>query len=200
MKAAKFTFFRRVTGLCPSAALMLTLLALTVAATTTAAQTRVYVPGKASGYFGSSDEVNPLVPALTVNGPGKITVTYASGRVTWDGGRGDSTGPNGVFCRWCPLQQWPLQEALGLGLTKKNMRVAALMGVFVPQSRVQSEGFKAIDGTKNATPLGIMPKDLFFIGTGKTFRVTQAGTLFLGINDSVVGDNSGGFHVTVSGP
>jgi len=44
-----------------------------------------------------------------------------------------------------------------------------------------------------------MPNGLFFIGTGKTFSVHHAGTLFLGINDTLVGDNSGGFNVTVTG-
>jgi hypothetical protein len=51
MKAAKFTFFRRVTAFCPSAALIIALSVLTVAATTTAAQTNVFVPGNASGVF-----------------------------------------------------------------------------------------------------------------------------------------------------
>jgi hypothetical protein len=43
----------------------------------------------------------------------------------------------------------------------------------------------AIDGTKGAALVGIMPGGLFFIGTGKTFSVT-AGTLFLRINDTLV--------------
>jgi hypothetical protein len=41
---------------------------------------------------------------------------------------------------------------------------------------------------------------LFFIGTGKTFVVKLAGTLFLGINDNAVRDNGGGFTVAVTGP
>ncbi len=45
-----------------------------------------------------------------------------------------------------------------------------------------------------------MPDALFFIGTGKTFRTGEAGTLFLGINDCRVGDNGGGFTVTVTVP
>ena len=44
----------------------------------------------------------------------------------------------------------------------------------------------AIDGTKDAALVGIMPGELFFIGTGKTFSVTEAGTLFLRINDTLV--------------
>ncbi len=197
MKAAKCAFFRRVTGLCPSAALMLTLLVLVVAATNTAAQMPVFVPGTASGYFGNpQDNAVPFVAALAVTGPGTITVTYVSGTVT--DCCGINTGPNGVRFR-THGQQWPLQEARGVaGGTVYNED--ALIGVFVPATTVNRTGFTAIDGTKDATRVGIIPNKLFFIGTGKTFPVSEAGTLFLGINDIVTSDNGGGFNVTVSGP
>ena len=196
MKATKFTFFHRTKALCPSAALMLTLLVLTLAATPAAAQTNVFVPGTASGYFGNpQDNAVPFVSALTVSGPGTITVTYVSGTVT--DCCGINTGPNGVTFT-CPVQcQWPLQEAQGVA-GRTTTREDALIGVFVPQSRVQRPGFTAIDGTKDATKVGIRPGGLFFIGTVKTFSVTQAGTLFLGINDITTSDNGGGFNVTVS--
>ena len=175
------------------------LLAVFVAATTIVAhaQTQVFVPGTASGNFGNpSDQINPLVTALTVTGPGTITVTYVSGLVNWRGA--DTTGPNGVSCRRRGRdQQWPLQEKHGVGLAT-GYRIGALMGAFVPASRVNRAGFQAIDGTKNNAKLGIMPGNLFFIGTGKTFPVTEAGTLYLGINDDILGDNGGGFNVTVS--
>jgi hypothetical protein len=200
MKATRFTFFRRVTAFCPSAAQMFTMLVLIVAATTAAAQTNVFVPGNASGHFGNpSDRVVPFVTALTVSGPGTITVTYVSGMVTWNF-NGDSTGPNGTLCTVCKGSQAPLGEAHGIGLFKNVPRLAALIGVFVSQSRVQRVGFSALDGTKAVTKVGITPGCLFFIGTGKTFSVSEAGTLFLGINDFIVGDNSGGFNVTVTGP
>jgi hypothetical protein len=160
-------------------------------------QTQVFVPGAVSGNFGNpSDEINPLVAALTVSGPGTITVTYVSGLVCW-AGPSNCTGPDGTYCSWCPLQQWPLQESRGIGLTKTH-KVGALMGVFVPACKVNSPGFQAIDGTKNNAQLGIMPGGLFFVGTGKTFPVSEAGTLYLGINDTIVSDNSGGFNVDVS--
>ena len=132
--------------------------------------------------------------ALTVSGPGTITVTYVSGTVTDTGGV--NTGPNGV--PWTTGgAQAPLQEAHGT-LVKKITNLDALIGVFIPQSRVQKSGFSAIDGTKGVAKVGIMPGHLFFVGTGKTFPVSEAGTLFLGINDMGVGDNGGGFNVTVS--
>ena len=78
--------------------------------------------------------------------------------------------------------------------------MGALIGVFVPQSKVQKAGFSALDGTKNVTRVCIMPDELFFIGTGKAFSVREPGTLFLGVNDCVAGDNGGGFNVTVTRP
>ena len=180
--------------------LALVLVLFVVAATIAAhAQTQVFVPGNASGYFGNPvDQVVPLVLALTVSGPGTTTVTYVSGLVTWD--TVHTTGPNGTpDCKACKGMQFPLHEAHGIGLGKVN-NLGALMGVFVPQSRVLRKGFNALDGTKNITRVGIMPGWLFFIGEGKTFDVKGAGTLFLGINDTYVGDNSGGFNVTVTGP
>ncbi|MGA8151635.1 MAG: hypothetical protein WB952_11845 [Terriglobales bacterium] len=198
MKTAKFTLFRCVTALCPSTALTLTVLFLIVAATTTTGQTNVFVPGNASGCFGNPDDgCVPLVAALTVSEPGTITVTYVSGTVSW--GQGD-TGPNGTLCA-CTGMQFPLKEAHGIGLRGGSVKdLGALFGVFVPESRVLCKGFNALDGTKNVTRVGIMPNKLFFIGTGETFSVTEAGTLFLGINDTIVSDNSGGFNVTVTGP
>jgi hypothetical protein len=61
---------------------------------------------------------------------------------------------------------------------------------------VQKTGFSPVDGTKNAAPVGIMPGAVFFIGASRTITVTEAGTLFLGINDCEIGDNSWGFNVT----
>lgn len=177
---------------------MAIVLALLVAATTmfANAQTTVFVPGNASGYFGNTaDKIVPLVPAIEVTGPATITVTYVSGTV--DFGTGVQVGPNGgTFV--AANYQLPLQEATGIAPRLAARNIAALMGVFVPQSRVQISGFSAIDGTKNAVRAGIMPDGLFFVGESKTIAVKEAGTLFLGINDSGVSDNSGGFTVQVT--
>ena len=197
MKAAKFTFLRRETAFCPGAALMLAVLVLIVAAATATAQTQVFVPGNTNGCFGNAvDKCIPLVPALTVSGPGKISVTYVSGTVTDAGGI--DTGPDGA--PWTdPRFQLPLQEKFGVWGWRMN-HVDGLIGVFVPQSRVLRWGFAALDGTKGVARVGIMPDGLFLIGTAKTFHVSEAGTLFLGINDCWVGDNGGSFTVTVTEP
>jgi hypothetical protein len=162
----------------------------------TAAQTTVFVPGNASGYFGEPyDLFVPLVPAITVSGPATISVTYLSGTV--DFGIGTQVGPNGGT--YVPADyQLPLQEAKGIATHRTVYDIAALMGIFVPQSRTQLKGFTAVDATKNAATAGIMPDGLFFVGESKTITVKEAGTLFLGINDSGVIDNSRGFTVQVA--
>jgi len=171
-----------------------------VLAATMAAQAQqdiqVFVPGNASGYFGNPlDLMVPLVPAIAVKGPGTITVTYVSGIVT---GYEMETGPNGT--PWNEgTAQLPLQEAHGVAGGKvKNL--CALIGAFVPASRVNHSGFTAIDGTKNVAKVGIKPNALFFIGEGKSLQVREAGTLYLGINDQLVSDDGGGFTVEVTGP
>lgn len=73
----------------------------------------------------------------------------------------------------------------------------SLIGIFVRQSRL-AEGFTAIDGTKDLTRIGLLPSSLFFIGTGTTLHVAQAGTLFLGINDDNAASNGGGYNVAIT--
>jgi len=174
--------------------LTLTVLVLIVAAAaTTASARRVYVSSRASGCFGNGDGgCKPLVTALAASGPGTIT-TRAWGKVNFGPG---VAGPNGVPECYSDWQQ-PLQEAKGIahGCIKHG---AALIGVFIPQSWVQQQGFQALDATKNLAQVGVKPGWLFFVGKDKKFQVKEAGTLFLGINDSGVDDNSGGFHVNVT--
>ncbi|HVO82519.1 MAG TPA: hypothetical protein VMT28_17450 [Terriglobales bacterium] len=167
------------------------LLVFVAAATmATHAQVEVFVPSTASGAFGNPvDQVNPLISAVTVSGPGTITVTYVSGTV-------NGVGPNGTTTNM-GSQQLPLQEANGVAGGPVN-NIYSLIGVFVPQARTNARGFQAVDGTKDVARIGILPNRLFFVGETKTFDVDQAGTFFLGINDEIVGDNSGGFDVMVS--
>lgn len=171
---------------------------IAIATATLAAQTTVFVPGNATGSFGSPvDLVAPFVPALAVTGPASITVTYVSGLVTWDA-VGQTAGPLGTSaCTDCDSMQFPLDEANGDGI-RNSKHLGALIGAFVPKYRVNGKGFQALDGTKNAASLGIKPELLRLIGDEFTFHVGEAGTVYLGINDTIASDNSGGFTVTVS--
>jgi hypothetical protein len=198
MKNPTIDFLDSIRSLPKATASVLALFTLLVAVSTVAdAQVTVFVPGKASGDFGNPvDTLVPFVPALAVTGPGTIQITYVSGMVQF--GIGLITGPDGAPWDLGPVQT-PLQEANGVANGHVN-NLAALIGAFVPKSRVDAPGFRAIDGTKNLTPVGIVPGRLFFIGTSKTIHVNGAGTLFLGINDEGIEDNSGGFMVHVTGP
>jgi hypothetical protein len=197
MKNATIDFPDSIRSLSNATASLLALFTLLVAVSTlAAAQVTVFVSGKASGDFGNPvATLVPFVPALTVTGPGTIQITYISGTVQFGGG---PTGPNGASWDNGPLQT-PLQETKDVAHGHVN-NLAALIGAFVPKSRVDAPGFRAVDGTKNLTVAGIVPSRLFFIGTSETIQVHSAGTLFLGINDEGIEDNSGGFMVQVDGP
>jgi hypothetical protein len=64
-------------------------------------------------------------------------------------------GPNGARVDTYGME-YPLQEARSISGGWIN-NIGALIGVFVPQTRVQRKGFTAIDGTKDATRVGIPP-------------------------------------------
>jgi hypothetical protein len=89
----------------------------------------------------------------------------------------------------------PLQEELGV-IFGTVTNAGALIGAFVPESLVNTSGFEAVDGTKLASGLGIMPNRLFFVGTYNVIS-EGPGTLYLGINDTDVSDESGSITVTV---
>ena len=179
----------------PCSGIVLLVILMAVTAVVSDAQVTIFVPGRASDFGNPVTKLVPFVKALTVLGPGDIQITYVSGTVSFGGGL---TGPNGV--PWeNGLLQTPLQEAKGVGRGHVT-NLAALIGAFVPKTRVDLLGFRPIDGTKNLTAAGIVPSTLFFVGTSKTIHVNGPGTLFLGINDEGIDDNGGGFNVQVTGP
>ena len=130
-------------------------LSLLLALLTTQAKAWTHtVPGNASGAFGNPiDLAVPLVPAISVNGPSSILVSYVSGTVTDAGGV--NTGPDGVPWDATGAQSPLLEASAFAGGTIPNLD--ALIGVFVPKSRVSLSGFQAVDGTKNLAPVGIHP-------------------------------------------
>lgn len=95
-----------------TAAAVIRILTLTfVAAAPALAQTEVFVPGNATGCFGNPDDgCMPLVAALTVSGPGTITITYVNGMVNY--GLGE-VGPDGGTST-SPLISYPFRKPSAL--------------------------------------------------------------------------------------
>ncbi len=54
--------------------------------------------------------------------------------------------------------------------------------------------------TSGVGGVGIMPNQLFLVGSRNVIRVTGPGTLYLGVNDWYVDDNSGSLYVDVTAP
>lgn len=167
----------------------------------------VTVPGTANGGFGSPNTggSTPFVAAITVTGPGTISIA-ATGTINFGGGF-PSNGPNGGVFGASPGNlslSLPLDEAVGMNSAgypgKQIRRLGALIGAFVPQSLVSNPLFQPVDGTKGLAPIGIVPSQLFFVGNSHVIEVNSAGTLYLGINDGGVVDNSGAFTVNVTTP
>jgi hypothetical protein len=178
-----------------------------IASATAASAVTVNVPSTATGGFGSPNTGwQPFVAALSVSGPGTITITYTSGTVIYGTGR-PAVGPNGGSLT-TPLNalslSLPLDEAVGINTAaypnKIVTHIGALIGAFVPKSIAGSAAFQPVDGTKGLAPVGIVPSDLFYVGDQHVIYVRGAGTLYLGINDDNTTDNSGSFNVTVVSP
>jgi hypothetical protein len=157
----------------------------------------VSVPANANGGFGLGNVGPnvPLVKAITTSSSSIITIRYFSGTLCIDFGV-CGIGPNGIQFPLGSRFGTPLQEVLGLAFgTVTN--VGALIGAFVPEPLVNTSGFEAVDGTKLASGLGIMPNRLFFLGTYNVLSESP-GTLYLGINSpNGGGQHSGSITVTV---
>jgi hypothetical protein len=158
----------------------LIVLALVVfAAGPVAAQNRVAIPSTATGGFGEANGCHSgLVPALKLPGPQTLIITAANririGRTSY------SVPPNGI--------------SLG---PRKN--VGALIGAFVPQSRVSAPGFQPV--SEDLASSGIPTTSLFVVGNGPyKFVAPEAGTLFLGVKAGDVCGSSGSFSVSVTVP
>ena len=187
---------------------------LLCACSTPAWAVMITVDSKASGMFGEhpsgfAGTVLDMVEALTVSGPTKIKIS-ATGQINISPGVAvfETVSPDGVstdqFDRslvgFLPLEE-PLVDA-GTDPNSLPMLLpdaGALMGAFVPQAIVELPGFLAKDD--DFPNGGISPGLLFFVGSGPfTFLASEAGTLFLGINDNRTGNNLGAFQVTVEVP
>ena len=160
----------------------------------------IHVPATANGNFGNcANGCAPspaLVKAISVPAAGVIVVTQTGG--TWcgtsDGNYCTDANGLGAVLAESPSDQTPLQEASGTSGVYVT-KVMALMGAFVPRRLAETAGFVATDATKLSSGAGISPNLLFFVGKDNTFQVSGPGTLFLGANDWLSTDNTGGITV-----
>jgi hypothetical protein len=165
--------------------------------------TTIQVSGKSTGFFGSpnSGDTLLLTLGLTVSAPVSIEIG-ATGIVTDFNNQGQflQVDPNGTDFTSIFGDVLPLQEAQGLPPNTPTTQLDALMGAFVPAAIAGLPNFVPEDAAKvGPGQVGINAASLFFIGAGPfTFSTPGAGTLYLGINDSFVADNGGGFSVTAT--
>lgn len=157
----------------------------------------VFVPAQASGGFGKPGDGTALISAANVTKKGTVIIRYISGTIS--DSVAHAVGPRGATYNQGTGFQTPLQESSGtaFGVVRNQW---ALIGAFVPKSTTQLTGFSATDGSKAVNIIGIPPNALFFVGSYYTLDVPGPGTLYLGINDPGVADNSGGYTVTVLTP
>jgi hypothetical protein len=171
----------------------------------------VTVSAKANGNFsGLSTTAIPLVAAIEVTEAGIINVS-ASG--TWNFGVNFPSGPGGVTWNQQGNGISPLMGAAGLGFGAPGggyTPIGALIGAFIPRSTAKQPGFKAniayngyysSNGNLNgelAFSVGIPAASIFYIGAESYVTVNGPGTLYLGINDEGVDDNSGDVQVKLT--
>ena len=166
------------------------------------------VDAKASGKFGAyamTVDVRSLdlVEVHVFTAPGKVTIKVEGTIDLHPSYRGAmGIGPEGLSAKRGSTGNYtPLDEAIvdvrGTSALPATMhKNGALFGAFVRESTVNTPGFRPIN--EDFPDGGIVSVSLFLIGSGLDFTANEPGTLFVGVNDSRPGNNSGSFSVTVS--
>lgn len=185
----------RISSILATGALALALSGAAASATT------ISVSATANGMFGNLvTGTNTFVagPALAAGDTVQITATgiiTLGENLTTDADGVDVDSSSGKIFSF---EFTPLEEALlDLGGTDDTLmeNLGALIGAFVPTAQVNAPNFRASD---DDISYGSLPSSsLFFVGTSLTYTATEAGTLFFGINEGYVLNNSGAFSVTV---
>ena len=175
----------------------------------------VTVDAQVNGSFGfhpaGANEGLDMVQGYVFDGPTTVSIS-ASGTVLLFPGAGlENVPPDGVdfdggaigLTRVTNLGYTPLEEAevdAGSDFTTFSTILfdsGALVGAFVPEATVNSAGFEAKDDDFGFP--GISSDQLFLIGAGPfEFTATEAGTLFLGLNDNRPLNNEREFQVSIS--
>jgi inhibitor of cysteine peptidase len=129
-----------------------------------------------------SKSTTDFVKVITVTTPSLIQLT-ASGKIS--SGSVKNITPKGVSrnlstCQnpLVPCHPLPLHKSAGVDF-KSVPDFGALVGYFVPKSTQQ-------------------PSSIFFVGNYNEYITSEAGGLFLGINENEASDNTGNFSVQVT--
>jgi hypothetical protein len=171
----------------------------------------ITVPATANGEFGVPEGGGtPLVSAFSLTAAGQEIQITASGTINLDASL--TTGPDGVSVprsvimgnlnlAYTPLEEGVIDGGGSVPTTDANStvnEVGALIGAFVPSATVSASGFSPIDAKLSDPNPGVNSTALFFVGAGPfTFTAPGAGTLYLGINEPFVSNNTGSFSATI---
>lgn len=156
------------------------------------------VSAKANGTFGASSGGTgntPMVPfAIAGAGTFRITATGTVSICDACGGAYTAIGPDGMTFPDFPHgngEILPLEERDGIDPDPSEF-AGALIGAFVAEGTPGTAGFDTDIGGD------IDVSALFLIGAGPFFfNAPGAGTLYFGVNDSFVDNDSGAFSVTI---
>lgn len=181
----------------------LVLAAALIGLTSAASAATLTVNAKANGQFGqlySGGTV--MITGDTLTKGDSISIS-ATGMISI--GENLTVGPNGIDLdsssgkvsafEYTPLEEAEVDATPALANRTLMPNLGALIAAFVPQATVDSVGFSARD-----TDFGgdILATDLFFVGDSLTFTAAFDGTLFFGINEAYVSNNSGAYTVTTA--
>ncbi|HZZ29200.1 MAG TPA: hypothetical protein VFE46_14475 [Pirellulales bacterium] len=179
-----------------------------------AGATSIQVAATASGEFGIPESgAVPMVSAFTFTAAGQQVQLSANGTINLDPEL--TTGPNGISVPrsiiigglsqgqgYTPLEEGIMDGGGSVPTTDGSSTVTelgSLMGAFVPAASVSASGFSAIDSHLATGGKGINSTAIFFVGVGPlTVTAPGPGTLYLGIDESFVSNNTGHFSATVT--
>lgn len=132
---------------------------------------------------------------ITISATGTISLGEIYHTVTADGVDVDSSSGHVSTWEYTPLEEAGVDANPTLANATLMPGLGALMGAFIPQTTVDAPGFTALD-----TDVGgdIQSSDLFLVGSSLVFTAGYDGTLFFGINEGYVANNTGSHIVTVT--
>ncbi|MCP4934228.1 MAG: hypothetical protein GY927_08495 [bacterium] len=181
-------------------------IAFSLMAVSSALAVTVIVDSKANGSFGTQNGGSIAMIGFDILGGTTINIS-ASGIINIGGGltslNTDAAGIPLSFFLGDPIlvtDYTPLQEAaVDAGGTAPGAApdFGALMGAFVSATFLNANpGFVARD--EDLVTVGIQSTALFLIGLSSSFTALEDGKLFLGVNDTFTGNNSGSFTVDIT--